>query len=177
MLKIHDLTQIAIGAALLASIGSIAIPIGPVPITLQMLGIMTVASVLGAKKGGLAVVVYLLLGLIGLPVLSGSGGLAPFVGPTVGYLLAFPIAAFLIGWLSERHRSFPALVAYNVLIGLGLVYVLGSFGLQAIFGLSFIEALKTNIPFIIGDLLKAVLAAAIAYKVSTNPQIQRTLAS
>ncbi|RHB51989.1 biotin transporter BioY [Exiguobacterium sp. AM39-5BH] len=176
-MKIHDLTQIAIGAALLASIGSIAIPIGPVPITLQMLGIMTVASVLGAKKGGLAVIVYLLLGLIGLPVLSGSGGLAPFVGPTVGYLLAFPIAAFLIGWLSERHRSFPALVSYNVVIGLGLVYILGSLGLQAVYGLTFIEALKVNIPFILGDSIKAVLAAAIAYKVSTNPQIRRTLAS
>lgn len=177
MLKIHDLTQVAIGAALLASIGSIAIPIGPVPITLQMLGIMTVASVLGAKKGGLAVVVYLLLGLIGLPVLSGSGGLAPFVGPTVGYLIAFPIAAFLIGWLSERHRTFPALVAYNILIGLGFVYVVGSLGLQAVFGLTFIDALKVNIPFILGDLIKAVLAAAIAYKVSTNPQMRRTLAS
>lgn len=176
-MKIHDMTQIAIASALLASIGSIAIPIGPVPITLQMLGIMTVASVLGAKKGGLAVIVYLLLGLIGLPVLSGSGGLAPFVGPTVGYLLAFPIAAFLIGWSSERHRSFPALIGYNVLFGLGLVYLLGSLGLQAVFGMTFIDALKVNIPFIIGDLIKAVLAAAIAYKVSTNPQMRKTLAS
>ena len=176
-MKIHDLTQIAIGAALLASIGSIAIPIGPVPITLQMLGIMTIASILGAKIGSLAVVVYLLLGLIGLPVLSGSGGLAPFVGPTVGYLLAFPLAAYLIGWLSERHRSFPAIVGYNVLIGLGLVYVLGSLGLQAVFGMTFIDALKVNVPFIIGDLIKAVLAAAIAVKVSSNSQVRRLLAS
>lgn len=176
-MKIHDLTQVAIGAALLASIGSVAIPIGPVPITLQMLGIMTIGAILGAKKGGLAVVVYLLLGMVGLPILSGSGGLAPFVGPTVGYLIAFPIAAYLIGWLSERHRTFPALVAYNLLIGLGFVYLVGSIGLQAVFGLSFIDALKVNIPFIFGDIIKAVLAAAIAVKVSANSQVRRLLAS
>ena len=92
-MKIQDMTQIAVGAALLASISFIEIPIGPVPITLQTLGIMTLAGILGARKGFMTVVVYLLLGLIGLPVLSGQGGLAPFVGPTVGYLLAFPIAA------------------------------------------------------------------------------------
>ncbi|WP_214844657.1 biotin transporter BioY [Exiguobacterium sp. s150] len=176
-MKIKDITQIAIGAALLASIGSIAIPIGPVPITLQMLGIMTVASILGAKKGSLAVIVYLLLGMIGLPVLSGSGGLAPFVGPTVGYLLSFPIAAYLIGYFSEQHRSFPAFVTYNLVFGLGLVYLLGSLGLQVMLGLSFLDALTVNIPFIIGDTLKALLAAFLAVKVTANKQVQRSLAS
>lgn len=115
--------------------------------------------------------------MIGLPVLSGSGGLAPFVGPTVGYLLSFPIAAYLIGYFSEQHRSFPALVTYNLVFGLGLVYLLGSLGLQVMLGLSFLDALTVNIPFIIGDTLKALLAAFLAVKVTANKQVQRSLAS
>lgn len=176
-MKIQDMTQIAFGAALIASIGFIEIPIGPVPITLQTLAIMTIAGVFGARKGFLAVIVYLLLGLIGLPVLSGQGGFAPFVGPTVGYLIGFPIAAFLIGWFSERHRSIPGLIGYNLLFGLGLVYLLGSIGLELVLGMSFIDALKVNIPFIFGDLLKAVLAAILAVKISENVQVRRSLAS
>lgn len=176
-MKIKDLTQVAIGAALLASLGMIFIPIGTVPITLQMLGIMAIGAILGARKGSLAVIVYLLLGLIGLPVLSGSGGLAPFVGPTVGYLISFPMAAYLIGYLSERHISLPALIVYNLIIGLGFVYLLGSVGLSVTLDLSFVDALKANIPFIIGDTIKAVLAATIAWKVSQNVQIRRSLAS
>lgn len=176
-MKIQDMTQIAFGAALIASIGFIEIPIGPVPITLQTLAIMTIAGVFGARKGFLAVIVYLLLGLVGLPVLSGQGGLAPFVGPTVGYLIGFPIAAFFIGWFSERHRSIPALIGYNLLFGLGLVYLLGSIGLEIVLGMSFIDALKVNIPFIFGDSLKAVLAAILAVKISQNVQVRRSLAS
>ena len=176
-MKIQDMTQIAVGAALLASISFIEVPIGPVPITLQTLGIMTLAGILGARKGSLAVVVYLLLGLIGLPVLSGQGGLAPFVGPTVGYLLAFPIAAYLIGRFSERHRSVMALIGYNLLFGMGLVYVFGSLGLELMLGMSYLDALKVNIPFIFGDVLKAVLAAVVVVKVTSNQQMRRTLAS
>ena len=176
-MKVHDLTQIAVGAALIASISFIQIPIGPVPITLQTFGIMTIAGILGARKGFLTVVVYLLLGLIGLPVLSGQGGLAPFVGPTAGYLIAFPIAAFFIGWLSERHRSIPALIGYNLVIGLGLVYVLGSIGLEFMLGMTFIDALKVNIPFLFGDTLKAILAAVLAVKVSSNVKIRKSLVS
>ncbi|WP_214698793.1 MULTISPECIES: biotin transporter BioY [unclassified Exiguobacterium] len=176
-MKIQDMTQIAFGAALIASVGFIEIPIGPVPITLQTLAIMTIAGVFGARKGSLAVIVYLLLGLIGLPVLSGQGGLAPFVGPTVGYLIAFPIAAFLIGLFSERHRSIPGLIGYNFLFGLGFVYLLGSIGLEFMLGMSFIDALKVNIPFVFGDSIKAVLAGIMANKISENVQVRRSLAS
>ncbi|WP_215145329.1 biotin transporter BioY [Exiguobacterium qingdaonense] len=176
-MKIQSMTQVAFGAALIASIGFIEIPIGPVPITLQTLAIMTIAGVFGARKGFLAVLVYLMLGLIGLPVLSGQGGLAPFVGPTVGYLIAFPIAAFLIGWFSERHRSIPGLIGYNLLFGLGLVYLLGSIGLEFVLGIPFADALKVNIPFLPGDFLKALLAAVLAVKISANIQVRRSLAA
>ena len=175
-MKIQDMTQIAVGAALLASISIVEIPIGPVPITLQMLGIMTIAGLFGAKKGALTVIVYLLLGLIGLPVLSGQGGLAPFVGPTIGYLIAFPVAAYVIGWLAEQHRSIPRLIGYNLVIGLGLVYMLGSLGLMVMLDLTFVDALKVNIPFILGDTLKAILAAFLVMRLSTNQQMRRILA-
>jgi len=165
-MKTKDMTFIALGAAIIAAVS--LLPqlqlLGPVPITLQTLAIMTVSAVLGAKRGSIAVVIFLMLAAAGLPLLGGKGGLAPFVGPTAGYLIAFPIAAFFIGYVAERTQRFVPLFAGMVAFGLGLVYLLGTFGLMAVLSLSFSDALAINVPFIIGDLLKALLATAIAVR-------------
>lgn len=165
-MKTKDLTFTALGAAIISAIS--LLPqlqlVGPVPITLQMLAIMTVSAILGAKRGGLAVLIFLLLAAAGLPLLGGKGGLAPFVGPTVGYLVAFPIAGFFIGYVAERTTRFIPLFFGMVVFGLGLVYLLGTFGLMLVLHLSFMDALVINVPFIIGDTLKALLAATIAVR-------------
>ncbi|MGX8235882.1 biotin transporter BioY [Exiguobacterium sp. RIT452] len=165
-MKTKDLTFIALGAAIISAVS--LLPqlqlVGPVPITLQMLAIMTVSAILGAKRGGLAVLVFLLLAAAGLPLLGGKGGLAPFVGPTVGYLIAFPIAGFFIGLVAEKTRRFLPLFIGMIVFGLGLVYLLGTFGLMAVLQLSFLDALTINIPFILGDVLKALLATTIAVR-------------
>lgn len=87
-MKTKDLTFIALGAAIISAVS--LLPqlqlVGPVPITLQMLAIMTVSAILGAKRGGLAVLIFLLLAAAGLPLLGGKGGLAPFVGPTLSLI-------------------------------------------------------------------------------------------
>ncbi|WP_114570276.1 biotin transporter BioY [Exiguobacterium flavidum] len=165
-MKTKDMTFIALGAAIIAAVS--LLPqfqlLGPVPITLQTLAIMTVSAVLGAKRGSLAVLIFLMLAAAGLPLLGGKGGFAPFVGPTVGYLIAFPIAAYFIGYVAERTKRFAPLFIGMIIFGIGLVYLIGSLGLMAVLHLPFTDALAINIPFIIGDLLKALLATAIAIR-------------
>ncbi|KNH32772.1 biotin transporter BioY [Exiguobacterium acetylicum] len=165
-MKTKDLTFIALGAAIIAAVSSLPQIqlVGAVPITLQMLAIMTVSAILGGKRGGLAVLIFLLLAAAGLPVLGGKGGLAPFVGPTVGYLIAFPIAGFFIGLVAEKTRRFVPLFIGMIVFGLGLVYLLGTFGLMAVLDLSFKDAFAINYPFVLWDTIKAVIATTIAVR-------------
>ena len=127
----------ALFAALTAAVSPIRIPLGftPVPITLQTLMVLLSGAILGARYGALSQVLYLSVGILGLPVFAGgSSGLPVLFGPTGGYLLSYPIAAFCIGWLSEKKRAKGAnvfsmtlillliAIAYcDLLFGLGLM--------------------------------------------------------
>jgi biotin transport system substrate-specific component len=88
----------------------IAIPIKPVPITLQTMAVLLSGAFLGAKKGAYSQLLYLFLGIIGLPVFApipdGALGFARLFGPTGGYLLAFPVAAFVAGYIIEKNKSY-----------------------------------------------------------------------
>src|SRR3712207_9526206 len=103
-MKTRDLAYIALFAAIVAVLGQLpAVPVPgiPVPITAQTLGVMLAGSVLGARRGGLALLLFLAVVAMGAPLLaSGAGGLGVFVGPTAGYLYRWPIGAVLIGWLT-----------------------------------------------------------------------------
>ncbi|WNV76895.1 biotin transporter BioY [Geodermatophilus sp. DSM 44513] len=179
-MKTRDLAYVALFAAVVAVLGTIpAIPVGPVPITAQTLGVMLAGAVLGARRGFLAVLVFLVLVAVGLPLLSGGrGGLAPFVGTSAGYLYSWPVAAFVIGWLTERtwHR-YDVLrgTLVNVVGGIVVIYAVGVPVLKAVAGLSWGQALAGGaLPFIPGDLVKAVVAAAIADVVRRSyPIIER----
>lgn len=164
-----DLALIATFAALIAASSVLAIPIGAVPITLQTFAVLLAGAALGANRGFLAVLLYLAIGAIGLPVFAGgSAGLAPFAGPTVGYLIGMPLAAWLTGFIVERlpRRSvatnalliFVAAAVANFL----LVYGLGILGLAWRAGLSIGEAITINLAFIPLDLVKIALAAIVA---------------
>ncbi|WP_151719897.1 biotin transporter BioY [Gemmobacter serpentinus] len=162
----RNLTHIALFAALIAVLG--LVPkidlVSGVPITAQSLGIMLCGTVLGAKRGALAVLLFLALVAAGLPLLAGGrGGLGVFASPTVGYLVGFPLAAFTAGLVVERWRISIGVAAFAgaVLGGIVVMHLCGILGMAAILGKSLPEAAMLALPFLAGDLLKSGLAAGI----------------
>ncbi|MFD0776849.1 biotin transporter BioY, partial [Streptomonospora algeriensis] len=166
-LTARDIALIGVFAALLAALSvTVAIPVGPVPITLQTLGVMLAPSLLGAKRGSLAVVTFLALAVAGLPLLPGGrGGPVPFVGPTGGYMLGWVLGALTIGLLVHlmlpRYRFWPGLAA-NIVGGIGVVYLIGVPWSAVALGDELLAAITGVGVFLPGDLAKAVLAAGIA---------------
>jgi biotin transport system substrate-specific component len=155
--------------ALLAQV-SIPLPFTPVPITGQTLGVALVGAALGRKLGFLTLITYLVEGASGLPVFSaGSFGLAKFIGPTAGYLVAYPFAAALIGYLVERYgadrKFFPTLL--SMLAGDLITFTLGATWLGILLSMGgkfpgIMGVLMMGvIPFLPGSLIKASIAAAI----------------
>lgn len=162
----RSLTHIALFAALIAILGLVPkIDLaGGVPITAQSLGIMLCGTVLGAKRGALAVLLFLALVSLGLPLLSGGrGGLGVFAGPSVGYLVGFPLAAFAAGWVVERTTLPLGLAATSgaVIGGIGVLYLFGIPGMALVLGKTLPEAAFLGMAFLPGDLIKAVLAGLI----------------
>lgn len=161
------LTAVFVGIiAALGLVPAIAIPGVAVPITLQTLGVMLAGAVLGRWRGTAAVLVFLVLVAIGLPLLAGGrGGLGVFFGPSAGFLIGFPVAAFVIGWLTERGdaaRSLPRDVAVNVIGGIVVLYAFGIAGMALIGHLPLAAAAAVSLVYLPGDLAKAVVAAVIA---------------
>ena len=155
----------AVGVAALVVAASaqvtVPVPLSPVPMTLQPLAVIAVGGLLGAALGTSALLLYLGLGLLGLPVFAGgSGGLLHVLGPTGGYLLAFPAAAALAGRISADARS-----VWRVLIGCALAMAVihaGGAAQLALLGGDAGAALRVGfVPFLTGDLLKIGLAAAV----------------
>lgn len=152
----------------LTAIGSlIVIPMQPVPITLQTLFTGLAGVLLGGATGALSQVVYVLLGVIGLPVFSGGkAGLGTLLGPTGGYLIGFIVGAYVIGKLMEVKKE-PGLAwtGFSLVVGNLVIYTLGVAQLSLVAHLSLAKALMVGlVPFIIGDLLKLVTAVLISLK-------------
>lgn len=163
----RDIVFIALFAAFIAALGFIPpLVLGfGVPITAQSLGVMLCGTVLGSKRGGLAVLLFLILVLIGLPLLSGGrGGIGLLVTPSVGFLLAWPVAAFVTGFIVEKVRSLPIGVVAtlaSIVGGILVLYAFGILGLAMNLGKSIPEAALLVLAFIPGDLAKAVIAGVI----------------
>ncbi|MBB6732376.1 biotin transporter BioY [Cohnella zeiphila] len=170
---IPGVVYVALFGALFVAFSYISIPLGfsPVPITLQTLGVMLAGGLLGAAYGFWSIAAVLLLTAIGLPLIHGSGGLAVLLGPTAGFLWAFPFAAWLIGWISDRllrgtrRPSLPRQILLAVGIfagGVILVYIGGVPWLAHKAHYSFAKALAQGCyPFLIGDTLKTIAATAL----------------
>lgn len=163
----RSLTLIALFAALIAALGLIpkfTLAFG-VPITAQTLGVMLCGTVLGARRGGLAVLLFLGLVALGLPLLAGGrGGLGVFASPSVGFLIGWPIAAFVAGWFMEQMRNMPVGLAAGVSASLGgivVMYVFGIAGLMAMLDKTMLQSAALVSAFIPGDIIKAILAGFI----------------
>jgi biotin transport system substrate-specific component len=143
----------------------IHLPFTPVPITLQTLFVLLTGAALGSKRGGLALLAYLAEGASGLPVFAGGAGgfMYLLVSPSAGYLWAFPIAAFVVGWLCEHRldRRFWTSI-FAMLPGILIIYAIGVSWLAVVGHLTFYTALLYGmLPFIPGDLFKLVIAALL----------------
>src|SRR5712692_4570535 len=163
----NALTGVALvvaGSAVIALAAQIAVPIPftPVPLTLSPLAVLMVGVVLGARRGAAAAILYLLEGLSGLPVgAQGHGGPLWLIGPTAGYLYAYPFAAFIAGWFSERGWGNDIVRAFcAMLFALSVIYLGGWSWLAILVGprAAFTIAI---VPFVIADLVKIAIGAAI----------------
>jgi biotin transport system substrate-specific component len=140
-----------------------------VPITAQSLGVMLCGTVLGSKRGALAVLLFLALTAIGLPLLSGGrGGLGVFTSPSVGYLIGFPIAAFVAGLIVERTTAPIGYAAFGgaVIGGIVILHILGIIGMSIMLNKTFLEAAALDMAYLPGDAIKALLAGVITRSIA-----------
>ncbi|MGA2679597.1 MAG: biotin transporter BioY [Sedimentisphaerales bacterium] len=160
---LYDAMVIICGSLILglSSQVKVYLPISPVPITGQTFAVLMLAALLGSKRGVLAIIAYLVEGVAGLPVFAGGMGPAALIGPTGGYLVGFVAVAYVVGKLAEmgwdRHVS-TTIAA--MLVGEIVLYAFGVCWLAIMTNIRM--ALTVGLyPFIVGDILKVVLAAAV----------------
>lgn len=150
------------GSWLIALMAQIQLPLWPVPVTGQTFGVLFIAALLGSRRGAGSVVLYLMQGAMGLPFFAaGRAGTAVFIGPTVGYLVGFILAAYLVGWLAERgwDRQVGTAV-FAMILGNLAIYACGLLWLARFMPMEQLFAAGL-LPFIPGDILKIVLAALV----------------
>lgn len=161
-----DTLVVVAGAAVIAASAQISIPLPftPVPITGQTFSVLLVGAALGTARGGTSGLLYVAAGAVGAPVYAdGAHGWAVLTGATGGYLLAFPLAAALTGWLAERRwdRRFSSALG-AMLTGNLLVYLVGLPWLAAVLDTDLERTLELGLyPFVPGDVLKLYLASAL----------------
>ncbi|GAA1335648.1 biotin transporter BioY [Saccharothrix algeriensis] len=171
-MRTKDLALIALFAAIMVVLGFfplIELPLVPAPFTSQTLGVMLAGSILGARRGGLAILLFALLVAIGLPVLPGGrGGLGVILGPTGGFIIAYPIGAFVVGLLTERlwrRYNLGAALLANAVGGALVLYAVGIPWMAVAGGLELGAAVTGSVVFLPGDAIKVVVASFAAVAV------------
>lgn len=151
-----------LGSAFIAASAQVVVPLWPVPITGQTFAVLVIGMMFGARLGAATVVLYLVEGAVGLPVFHRLASGLPFLmGTTGGYLVGFPFAAGLVGYLAERgwDRSWVRTAA-AMIIGNIVIYACGVSWLASLIGIE--KAIQLGLtPFLVGDLLKIALATAL----------------
>ena len=175
-LSVRDMAYISAAAALIAVCAWISVPVpAPVPFTLQTFAIFLCSAVLGARRGLIAVLLYVLLGALGLPVFAGmQGGFGVLTGATGGYITGFLPAAVIAGWKSTPARRAPVDIIHMV-TALAVCYAFGTlwYALGYLGGMSGVGAalMACVVPYIVPDLLKIVLASLVASRLRRVPGI------
>ena len=164
---------VVLGAMTVAVAAQVAVPLigTPVPMTLQPLAVLVVGGLLGARLGAAALVLYLALGALGLPVFTPGGlpGAARLIGPTGGYLLSYPVAAAVVGWLASSSRPLRLLLASAA--GMVVIHLGGSAQLAILTGNAGAATRYGLVPFLTGDLLKVGIAALLI--LALGPAVRR----
>ena len=159
---LRQLALVLGGTVALSASSYISIPFWPVPVTMQTFAVLMVGALYGWRLGGITVLAWLLEAALGMPVLAGGkGGIAPYIGPTAGYLFAFPVGAMLMGWLAARgwNGAHPLRAFWAMLLSTTLIVLLGGAWLSALIGPAKGWQLGV-LPFLIGDVLKSAMGAA-----------------
>ena len=164
-INISEITIIGLMTAIICVLGplSIPIPFSVVPISFTNLAIYFTVFILGWKKGTISYLVYLLIGLVGVPVFSGfSAGPGKLVGPTGGYLIGFIFLAIISGFFIEKFKGKILMYVVGMVLGLTITYIMGTAWLAYQVGLTFKEGLLMGvIPYLPGDVLKIVAATIV----------------
>lgn len=169
--KAYQIAIIGIVAAVLSILSPLTLPIGVVPISLTTFAILIAVYTLGMKKGTISVLIYILLGLVGLPVFSGfNSGPAKLLGPTGGYIIGYVFMALIAGFFIDRYFDKYYLCFIGMILGTIICYGFGTTWLAYQANMSAKTALAAGvIPFIPGDLLKIITALIV------GPQIRKRL--
>lgn len=171
----QELTVMALLAAILcvSSYINIPLPISPVPITAQLLVVNLIALLLKSKKAALTVGIWLLLGIVGLPVFSGGrGGFGVLAGPTGGFAIGYLVMTLLTAILCQKCQKEYQKLLILLVIGIPIIYIFGVGWMKVVTNVTWAAAWLTGaLPFLPGDIIKAVAAIFIArplYKVMNN---------
>ena len=155
---------VALMTAVLCVLSPFSIPIGPIPISLATLGFYMTVILLGRKKATVVCLLYLLMGLIGLPVFAGfSGGPMKLFGPTGGYLLGYLLLTIISGWIVDKFPKNRMICLLGFVFGTISCYIIGTVWLAYQMKLSLEQALLIGVvPFLIGDVIKIGIAVWFA---------------
>lgn len=164
-LSTKEIVIVGLGAALMGVFSQLSIPIPTVPLTLQVFGAIILAVILESKLATLAMIVYTLIGGIGIPVFANfSRGFNVIVGPTGGYILGFILLAYIVGKVAEQKNK--SILIIGTYVGLILQYMIGTLQLKMVLNMSFGEAMIAGVyPFILKDLILTGLALVVALQI------------
>ena len=166
-IKISDIAMIGLAAAVLCVLAPVSVPIGPVPISLATFGLYVVSASFGKFKAPIAVLVYIAVGAVGLPVFSGfTGGVAKLIGATGGYIIGYIPCAFLVGLMVDKWEKNFIIYPISMVLGTLVFYTLGTLWYMYVTKSTFVSALTVCVvPFLIFDAVKIIVASIASFSV------------
>lgn len=173
--NVTNICMCALFGALTCIYAQIIIPIPPVPISFSTFSVMVAGGILGWKYGAISQTIYVLLGIVGVPVFAGfTGGAGAVFGKTGGYILGYIIGALVIGLISHKFKMLPykVVLPISMVAGTAVIYTFGTAWFMVITGATLIQSLMwCVIPFLIGDAVKIVLACILVYFLNKSLRI------
>ncbi len=177
----RNLALIVGGALLMDILGrfSLPLPFSPIPLTLANFGVLFIALTIGSRRAAAAMLLYLAQGAMGMPVFSpaGPGGIAQLIGPTGGYLMSYPVAAFLAGWIAEQGKRTISRMSVAAIVGEVLVFLGGVTWLMTIAHIPLRQAANWGLyPFAFFEVIKIMAAVSGSIRLHRSSKIASFLA-
>lgn len=176
-MKNKDLIICSMFCAITCIASQISIPfVGGVPLTMQTLAVSLSGIILKSKKAFISQLLYIIIGAIGVPVFSGfKGGISTILGPTGGFILSFPIMAFVIGYILEKTNK-KSVYFLSLIIGLLINYICGVVQFMIITKSSLIASLTCCVfPFLFTDIIKIIIASVVGYKINNTTSLKNLI--